>query len=311
MANAVVEDALRLLCEKYIFPEKAEQAADLVRAELAAGVFDDLDESALGVALTERFMAVCADKHLRVRPRKPGYEKAMSEEEFVEAWREQLRLANHGIARVERLDGNIGYLDLRLVASPDVGGTAIAAAMELVSHTNALIIDLRQNKGGSPQGVTFWNSYFFADAETHLNDIYDGESGRTRQFWTLDYLPGERYLDRPIWILTSATTFSGGEEFCYNLKALGRATLVGETTGGGAHPTMPFALTDTLEITIPIARSINPVTGTNWEGTGVQPDIATSADEALDVAYRKALEHVLASDAEPSIKDEANAALTR
>jgi C-terminal processing protease CtpA/Prc len=310
MVTAVVEEALRLLCDKYVFPDKSAQVAELVRAELAAGVFDDLDEVALGVALTERFMAVCADLHLRVRPRKPGYEKAMTEEEFVAAWRKQLRLANHGIFRVERLDGNIGYLDLRLVASPDAGGTAIAAAMELVSHTHALIIDLRRNKGGSPQGVTFWNSYFFPDAETHLNDIYDGESGNTRQFWTLEFLPGQRYLDRPIWILTSATTFSGGEEFCYNLQALGRATLVGETTGGGAHPTMPFALTETLEITIPLARSINPVTGTNWEGTGVRPDIETTADEAFDVAYRKALEHVVASDAEPSVREEADAALS-
>lgn len=311
MANAeVVEEALRLLGGKYVFPEKAATVAELVRVDLAAGIFDDLDEPALGVALTERFAAVCADKHLRVRPRKPGYENAMTEEQFAAAWQEQQRLANHGIARVERLDGNVGYLDLRLVASPDTGGTAIAAAMELVSHTNALIIDLRRNKGGSPQGVTFWNSYFFPDAETHLNDIYDGESGRTRQFWTLEYLPGRRYLDRPIWILTSATTFSGGEEFCYNLQALGRATLVGETTGGGAHPTVPFALTETLEITIPIARSVNPVTGTNWEGTGVQPDIATSADEAFDVAYRKALEHVIASVAPSTVIDEATEALS-
>jgi C-terminal processing protease CtpA/Prc len=311
MVNEVVEEALRLLCDKYVFPDKAAQAAELVRARLAEGAYDGLDEAALGAALTEHLNEVCADLHLRVRTRKPGYEAAMTEEEFEAAWREQLRLANHGIARVERLDGNIGHLDLRLVASPDTGGTAIAAAMELVSHTNALIVDLRRNKGGSPQGVTFWNSYFFPDAETHLNDIYDGESGRTRQFWTLDYLPGRRYLDRPIWILTSATTFSGGEEFCYNLKALGRATLVGETTGGGAHPTMPFALTETLEITIPLARSINPVTGTNWEGTGVQPDIAVPADEAFDLAYRKALEHVIANVTEASLKAEANEALAR
>jgi C-terminal processing protease CtpA/Prc len=311
MAKAVVEEALRLLCEKYVFPDKATRSAELVRERLAAGDYDGLDETALGAALTAAFDQVCADKHLRVRPRKPGHEKAMTEEEFVAAWVEDLRLANHGIARVERLDGNIGYLDLRLVSSPDVGGGAIAAAMELVSRTEALIIDLRKNRGGSPQGVQFWNSYFFPDADTHLNDIYDGESGRTRQFWTLDYLPGGRYLDRPIWILTSAATFSGAEEFCYTLQALGRATLIGETTGGGAHPTMPFALTDTLEITIPLARSINPVTGTNWEGVGVRPDVQTTAEEAFDVAYRKALEHVVSTVTNQRVVDEANEALNR
>jgi C-terminal processing protease CtpA/Prc len=311
MANAVVDEALRLLCEKYVFPEKAAQAAELVRARVAEGAYDGLDDAALGAALTEQLNEVCADLHLRVRPRKAGYEKAMTEQEFEAAWREQLRLANHGIARVERLDGNIGYLDLRLVASPDTGGTAIAAAMELVSHTYALIIDLRKNGGGAVTGVQFWNSYFFPDADTHLNDVYDGETGQTRQFWTLEFLPGQRYLDRPIWILTSSATFSGGEEFCYNLQALGRATLVGETTRGGAHPTIPFPLTDTLEITIPLARSINPVTGTNWEGTGVRPDVATPADEAFDVAYRKALEHVIANVTEPTVKDEATEALNR
>jgi C-terminal processing protease CtpA/Prc len=175
----------------------------------------------------------------------------------------------------------------------------------------ALVIDLRRNGGGSPLGVRFWNSYFLPDASTHLNDIYDGETGETRQFWTLDQLPRRRYLDRPIWILISGTTFSGGEEFCYNLQALGRATLVGETTRGGAHPTRSFPLTATLEITIPLARSINPVTGTNWEGTGVRPDIATTAEDAFPVAYRKALEHVIATATEPRVIDEANGALDR
>lgn len=181
--------------------------------------------------------------------------------------------------------------------------------MELVSHTNALIVDLRYNGGGSPDGVIFWTSHFFPDEKTHLSSIYDGATGATKQYWSLAYLPGERYLDRPVYLLTSGYTFSGGEEFCYNLKAQGRATLIGETTRGGAHPTDSFPITPTLEITVPTARSVNPVTGTNWEGTGVEPDIAVPAPEAFAVAYRKALHDVLGSSPAASVLDEVRTVL--
>ena len=309
MPGKVVEDALALLCAKYVFPDRAEQAAAAIRARLDAGEYAGLDEAALGERLTEHLYDVCADKHLRVRVRDPELHETVTEAEAEAVWREQLRLSNYRIARVERLDGNVGYLDLRGVADPATGGRAIAAAMELVSHTHALIIDLRKNRGGSPDGAIFWTSYLFPDSETHLNSIYDGATGRTRQYWSLAYLPGERYLDRPVYVLTSSFTFSAGEEVAYNLKAQGRATLIGETTRGGAHPTEVFPVTPTLEITVPIARSVNPVTGTNWEGTGVQPDIAVPAGEAFAIAYRKALQHVLTTSTSPAVLEEARTAL--
>jgi C-terminal processing protease CtpA/Prc len=195
---------------------------------------------------------------------------------------------------VERLAGNVGYLDLRMVADPRRAGTAIAAAMELVAGTYALILDLRQNRGGSPDGAALWCSYLFAGAETHLNDIYDADTGETRQFWSLPYLPGARYLDRPVYVLTSAETFSGGEDIAYTLQAQGRAQVIGEITAGGAHPVRAAPISPTLVMTLPHARSINPVTGTNWEGTGVVPDVAVPAGQARDVAHGLALRHVLA-----------------
>ena len=152
------------------------------------------------------------------------------------------RLDNFGIRRVERLDGNVGYLDLRRVAVPANAGPAIAAAMELVAGTYALIIDLRHNGGGSPEGVVLWCSYLLTEKPTHLNDIFHADTGETRQFWALPYVPGTRYVDRPVYVLTSSHTFSGGEDFCYTLQALGRAELIGETTGGGAHPTRGFPI---------------------------------------------------------------------
>jgi len=227
--------------------------------------------------------------------------------------RQMGRLDNFGIRRVERLDGNVGYLDVRRVAVPANAGPAIAAAMELVMGTYALILDLRRNGGGAPEGVAFWCSYLFPEEDpAHLNDIFHADTGETRQFWALPYVPGSRYLDRPVYVLTSSHTFSGGEEFCYNLQALGRAELIGETTGGGAHPTRGFPVGGAVHMGIPFARAVNPVTGTNWEGTGVTPDVAVPEAEAYDVAYGKALRHVLAQDdVPPPVKHEAREALTR
>jgi C-terminal processing protease CtpA/Prc len=123
-------------------------------------------------------------------------------------------------------------------------------------------------------------------------------------------VPGTRYLDRPVYVLTSSETFSGGEDLGYTLQALGRAEVIGETTGGGAHPTRGFPVSAAVHIAIPYARSINPVTGTNWEGTGVVPDVAVPQVQALDAAYRRALQHVLAQDVPPPIGHEARAALS-
>jgi C-terminal processing protease CtpA/Prc len=307
-ADLVVK-AIDLLCDKYIFADKAQEAAAAIRRRLAAGEYDGLTEEALGERLTAELFEVCRDKHLRVRVRDESLREALTEAELVAAWHERQRLTNYGIARVERLDGNVGLLELRGVTGADIGGRAIVAAMELVSHTHALIVDLRKNRGGSPAGAIFWTSYFFPDGDTHLNSIHDGATGQTRQYWSLAWLPGERYLDRPVYVLTSALTFSGGEEICYNLKAQGRAVLVGETTRGGAHPTDAFPITPTFEITVPVARSVNPVTGTNWEGTGVEPDLAVPAAEAFDVAYRESLRHVVATATAPEVLAEARAAL--
>jgi C-terminal processing protease CtpA/Prc len=157
--------------------------------------------------------------------------------------------------------------------------------------------------------VVLWCSYLFGNAPTHFNDIFHGVIGETRQFWSLSYLPGSRYLDRPVYVLTSSRTFSGCEDFCYTLQALGRTVVISETTGGGAHPTRGFPISPAVQIAIPFARSINPVTGTNWQGTGVVPDVAVPEADARDVAYGQALQHVLSIDVPPPVADEAREAL--
>ena len=315
----IVTAALALLRANYVFPELAERAATAVQAHLDAGEYDNLDEVTLTELVTTHLRDVTGDKHLglrlgggpppgRERPEEPAEPKDREAERL--AMRQKGRLDNFGIRRVERLDGNVGYLDLRRVPMPANAGPAIAAAMELVAGTYALIIDMRHNGGGSPEGVAFWCSYLVGERPTHLNDIFHADTGETHQFWTLPYVPGTRYVDRPVYVLTSGRTFSGGEELCYNLQALGRAELVGETTGGGAHPTRGFRISWAVGIGIPFARSVNPVTGTNWQGTGVVPDIAVPQEQAYGVAYARALRHVLAlDDVPPPVAEEAREAL--
>jgi hypothetical protein len=340
----IVVRALGLLRENYVFPELAEQVATAVESRLAAGEYDNLDEIALTELLTGHLREASGDKHLGVRlgggpgpgrpgpgprpgagprpgpgprpggPRRdraePGDDGPVDHEAMRLKMRQMGRLDNFGIHRVERLDGNIGYLDLRRMPLAENAGPAIAAAMELVCGTYALIIDMRRNGGGSPSGVTVWCSYLLPENPVHLNDIFSADTGETRQLWSLPYLPGGRYLDKPVYVLTSSRTFSGGEDLCYTLQALGRAELIGETTGGGAHPTRPFPVSAAVHIAIPFARSINPVTGTNWQGTGVVPDTQVPADEAYPAAYAKALRHVTQlREVPPPIADEARDAL--
>jgi hypothetical protein len=345
-SREIVTTALALLRANYVFPEVAEQAATAVEARLAAGEYDNLDEVTLTELLTSQLQEATGDKHLRMGlgggpppgpgpgpggpgpgpegpgpgpgpgSRRPGPGPDETEPGNHEArrlaMRQMGRLDNFGIRRVERLDGNVGYLDLRRVAMAANAGPAVAAAMELVAGTYALIFDLRHNGGGAPDGVALWCSYLLTEEPTHLNDIFHADTGETRQFWSLPYVPGTRYVDRPVYVLISSHTFSGGEELCYNLQALGRAELIGETTGGGAHPTRGFPISRAVRIGIPFARSINPVTGTNWQGTGVIPDVAVPEAEAYDVAYGKALRHVLAlDDVPPPFEHEARDALAR
>jgi len=324
-AREAVETTLTLIRAGYVFPDRAEQAAAAIEARLAAGEYDDLDEAALAERLTSELDEICADKHLRVaampprpqraprpgpdgpRPDRPrrgrGHPGAPRRPDLPG------HPLNYGIFRVERLEGNVGYIDLRAVADPEEAGPAIAATMELVTGTYALIIDLRRNHGGSPHGVVFWCSYLFPDADTHFNDIVRADTGETRQFWSLAWVPGPRYTDRPVYVLTSHETFSGGEDFCYTLQAQGRAQVIGETTGGGAHPTRMIPISETLAVSVPFARSVNPVTGTNWQGTGVVPDTEVPADQAYDVAYGQALRHVLSADVPPPVAREARDAL--
>ncbi|SIO02724.1 S41 family peptidase [Agromyces cerinus] len=291
----LVDAALGHLERLYVFPEVADATSAAIRELERAGSFAGLDEAEFCTRLTAELQSRTHDKHLRVRARiqPPAEHAGRSQEEVVAALIAKFRDDNWGIAKVERLDGNVGLIDLRMIVDASLAGPAIAAAMELVSRTDALVFDLRSCLGGSPNAVQSWISHLIADDETQLSSVQEREGASLRQYWTLADVAGPRYLDRDVFVLTSGATFSGAEQFGYDLQAIGRATIVGAVTGGGAHPTRFIPISDTIEITVPFARAVNPVTGTNWEGVGVVPDIAVDADDALQAALDEARRRVV------------------
>ena len=294
----LIDRALETLKERYVFPDVALAMETAIRDRQAHGEYDAITTGvAFRNAMTEHLQDVSHDKHLQLRysptAQPPREGDVWQDPDVIAAYLADAAIDNYGVQKVERLAGNVGYLLLTSIDEAEYTAKTIAAAMAVLANTSALIVDLRRNNGGAPSGVAFLCSYFFAPEPVHLNDIYSREGDATQQFWTLPHLPGERYLDKPVYVLTSGRTFSGAEEFAYDLQQLRRAQIVGETTAGAANPVDVYQLDPHFELRVPTGRAINPITGTNWEGTGVTPDIAVAAEQTLTVAHRAALEAIL------------------
>ena len=285
----VIDGAIAKLSDYYVFPEVAKKMADTLRARIKRSDYDAITNGmTFANVLTRDLQDVSHDKHLRVNFN-PGRFPDPSNgppPDAAERYRRQMDAVNCGFVRAEQLQGNVGYLKFNMFADPDVCGPTAVAAMNFLASTDALIFDLRENGGGDPKMIALLCSYLFDDM-THLNDLWTRKTGSTQQFWTLPYVPGRRFGGtKPIYVLTSNRTFSGGEEFTYDLKNLKRATIVGETTGGGAHPVSGHRIDEHFMIGVPFARAINPISQTNWEGVGVEPDVKVPAAEALATAQK-------------------------
>ena len=288
----VIDAVVANLNEFYVFPETAKKMAEALRARQKRGEYDAVaDGGAFAGLLTEHLQQVSHDKHLRVDffPAVLPKDEAQRNRDADARMRAQMEHDNCLFETAERFSPNIGYLKFNAFLDPEVCGPTAIAAMNFLGNVDAIIIDLRDNGGGDPKMVALISTYLF-DKPTHLNDLYNRKENTTTQYWTLPYVPGKRLADRPVFVLVSKRTFSGAEEFTYNLKNLKRATVIGETTGGGAHPVSGHRIDDHFMIGVPFARAVNPISKTNWEGTGVDPDIRVPADEALDVAKRMAAE---------------------
>lgn len=294
-----IDRLVEALKSTYVFPEVAERMSNSIRDRQAEGEYDAIqDPEVFATTLTDHLQAVCHDKHMRIRSQGSAADAAGPRRGFPES-DEDFRRMNFGFEKVERLPGNIGYIDLRMFAPAGMTGDTVAAAMNFLANTDALVIDLRQNGGGQPDMVQLFCSYLFGPEPVHLNDLYFRPMDQTRQFWTLPWLPGKRYLEKDVYVLTSRSTFSGAEECAYDLQTQKRAQIVGETTGGGANPGGRVELTKHLSAFVPSGRAINPVTGKNWEGTGVVPDVQVEAGLALDTARSLALKKLVDRCPEP------------
>src|ERR1700719_997711 len=289
----VIDRAVAALNDTYVFPETAKKIEVAVRAHQQKGDYDAIsDGDDFAKRLTDDFQAISDDKHMRVMfspAALPDFDNQKPDPKREAEERKEMERMNCGFKKAEILDGNIGYLKFDFFADPGICGPTVVAAMNFLANVNAIIFDLRENGGGDPKMVAFVSSYLFAE-RTHLNDLWTRKGDVTEQYWTEPYVLGKRLDGKPAFVLTSKNTFSGGEEFANNLKVLKRATIVGETTGGGAHPVHGHRITEHFGIGVPFARAINPVTHTNWEGTGVEADVKVNAAQALEEAIRLATE---------------------
>jgi len=290
---AKLSSALR---KRYVFPDTGEQAAVRIAAALAAGEYEGLDHAAFAARLNSDVAAIALDKHLNVGwlggppPGQPGEAVAMPRMEA-------------GVVGADKLAEGIGYIEVVAFPPPQAFKPALDRAMAGLAGSKALIIDVRRNSGGSPPSVAYLVSYLLAaDTRVHINDIVSRTPGTT------DFTRASSYSEPtpvsfasvPVYVLTSSRTFSGGEELAYDVKSLRRATLVGELTGGGANPTGGVPLGNGFVAQIPFGRAENPITKTNWEGSGVDPDVEVPSADALRVALERLGHKPVATVAEAS-----------
>jgi len=300
--NAVIDAVLKCLDAEYVFPELAAQMTQSIRQRRADKAYAGIKTGqALAQQLTKDLQAVSKDKHLHIvcstekLPKVPGGPGETPEPtpQMKDEMRQMGRWMNAGYRKVERLGGNVGYLALDGFLAVDAAAEPAAAAMNFLGNTNALIIDLRHNGGGEPESVALLCSYFFGEKPVHINSLYSRKENKTTDYWTSKDVAGKRYQGKDVYVLIGPRTFSGAEEFAYDLQTQKRATIVGETSGGGAHPGGLAPLDDHFMMFVPTGRAINPITKTDWEGVGVKPDVPCPADKALEKAHELAIEKPL------------------
>jgi hypothetical protein len=312
----VIDSLSKELVAHYVYLDKAQAMAIAIQQKQQHGEYDAIvDGSQFAARLADDLNDVVHDKHLQIMYSAPVLPSRAEEERMIQAQEMQsaarrknnqpIKWAScaHGeiqysVFNTECLPGNIGYLDVHGFIGKEDAADGLAAAMNRLNNTRALIIDLRENGGGDGRTSALLASYLF-DRPTHLSDVYERQSDRTKEIWTSNDIAGRRYGEkRTVYVLTSPTTFSAAEDFSYAMKTFKRATLIGETTMGGGNATVsgPYRVLDHFTAYIPDARSIGAITKTNWEGVGVTPDIPVSTYDALAVAQVLELKKIMRSE---------------
>lgn len=295
----VVAKLSEALINNYVFPSVGERAAEKISASLSAGDYDGLsDPGSFAARLSADVAAVAHDKHLRITSM--GAPPSSTPSSAADIPRSEA-----GVVRADRLGGGVGYIEVIGFPPLQAFRPTVDKAMLGLKGSRALIIDDRRNGGGSPDAVDYLVSFLVPpDRPMEINDIVAREpktNNFKRQRYSSQPTPVS-FAKIPVYVLTSKNTFSGGEELAYDVQTHKLGKIVGEVTGGGANPTGPIDLGHGLMATIPWGRAENPITGTNWEGRGVQPDVPVSAQDALKVALQKLGRKPAAEIASASVK---------
>ncbi len=284
----VISEIQKLMVDNYIFLDKAKATNAHLASLLKTDSFEDCkDPVTFAKALSSEMQKITKDKHLNIAPPPPPPQPNQEREEvdFISRHLTNIeRFRKGGFGKIDLLEGNVGYIELKGFRREDI--PKVDAVMDYFNTADALIIDLRENGGGNSLGL--YLSSYFLEENIALSGLYERRTDAYSELKTTK-VKGQKRLDMPIYILTSSFTFSAAEAFAYDLQARKRVVIVGENTGGGAHPVNFMRLPHGYGIIMPYARSINPVTKTNWEGVGVSPDVLTTKDEALDKALKLAI----------------------
>ncbi len=286
LRSKVIEEIAGHIKKEYVFPDIAEALAKALLDRERRGDYKGISDNAeLSTLISKQLREMSHDKHLDVRFNlaqiAAGDMRVIKDSDGLPAQK------SHDFTSYKLLPGNVALVDIRDFPSLNVGDEAAADVMNKAADASALIIDLRNNGGGSPQMVALISSYLFDATPVHLNDLCYRHEKKCQQFWTSKNVVGKRFGGaKPVYVLVNGRTFSAAEEFSYNLQALKRATIVGEVTLGGANPGDVFDLGSGFSIFIPKGRAVNPITHSNWEGVGVKPDIEAQSDNALITAQR-------------------------
>ena len=290
----IIDSVSQALNQIYVFPDDAKKMEKFIRKQYKDKKYKDITSlREYTEKLTEDLHTINPDKHLRIIYVSDEMVASIQNDTLTDDAKQQYliesRRENFGFNELKRLEGNIGYIDFNRFSDTKEAGMTAIAAMNFLAYTDAIIFDLRQNGGGSPSMIQLMMSYLFEEP-VHLNSFYVRQTDSIHQFWTQTFVQGPRMTDVDVFVLTSSYTFSAAEEFTYDIKNLERGTIIGETTGGGAHPNDRKAFVNlNIGMSLPFGKAINPISGTNWEGTGITPDIEVPADKALDTAHLEAL----------------------
>ena len=301
MARDLVDRITTQLRERYVLGDVGARTAGALREAAADGALADLDGAALATAVTDVLRRASQDRHLQLRfsatLKDPATGDEWADPDFLAAYWAEQDHHNHGIHKSERLAGNIGLLVIESLDEPEGTGPVLDGALSFLGRCAALILDVRDSNGGAPTGVAYLVSHFVDPPTRKLMDVVDRNGSVVMQTWTQTHLSAPRFTSQPLYVLTSSRTPSGTEELAYDLQAMGRARVVGETTVGAANPVESVVVDPHFVLRLPTQRVVAHDTGGSWEGTGVVPDVHCAASDALEVAHQLAAERLIETGA--------------